>query len=116
MLQDEPLLLDMLNAAADAVEFVGSADQTQFKADKMLQYAVIRCIEIVGEAARKVSRGFQSANPEIPWPDIVGMRHRLIHNYSDVRLDLVWSVVHDKLPELIAALRQLVPPDPDEPQ
>jgi uncharacterized protein with HEPN domain len=42
------------------------------------------------------------------------MRHRLIQNYSDVRLDLVWSVVHDKLPELIAALRQLVPPDPDE--
>jgi uncharacterized protein with HEPN domain len=53
----------------------------------------------------------------VGWPDklhCVGMRHRLIQNYSDVRLDLVWSVVHDKLPELIAALRQLVPPDPDE--
>jgi uncharacterized protein with HEPN domain len=51
MLQDEPLLLDMLTAAGDAVEFVGSADQAQFSADKKLQYAVIRCIEIIGEAA-----------------------------------------------------------------
>jgi uncharacterized protein with HEPN domain len=114
MLQDEALLLDTLNAAADAVGFVGLADQAQFNSDKMLQYAVIRCIEIVGEAAGKISRGFQSAHPETPWRDIVGMRHRLIHNYSDVRLDLVWGVVHDELPELIAVLRQLVPPDPGD--
>jgi uncharacterized protein with HEPN domain len=114
MLRDEPLLLDMLTAACDAVEFLGGADQPQFSGDKMLQYAVIRCIEIIGEAAGKVSRSFQSAHPEIPWSDIVGMRHRLIHNYSDVRLDLVWGVVHQRLPDLIAVLRQLVPPDPDE--
>lgn len=111
MSRDEPLLLDMLQAASDAAEFVAAVDQTQFYADKLHQYAVIRCIEIIGEAAGKVSREFRDAHPEIPWSDIVGMRHRLIHNYSDVRLDLVWDVVRSKLPELIAILRPLVPPD-----
>lgn len=111
MSRDEPLLLDMLQAAGDAIEFVVFVDQTQFNAGKMLQYAVICCIEIIGEAAGKVSREFCNAHPEIPWSDIVGMRHRLIHNYSDVRLDLVWEVVRSKLPELIAVLRPLVPTD-----
>jgi uncharacterized protein with HEPN domain len=102
MLRDEPLLLDLLQAAGDVVEFVAVVDETQFYAGKLHQYAVVRCIEIIGEAAGKVFREFRNAHPEIPWSDIVGMRHRLIHNYSDVRLDLVWDVVRSKLPELIA--------------
>jgi uncharacterized protein with HEPN domain len=114
MLQDEPRLLDMLQAANDAVGFVAGVEQAQFNANKMQQYAVIRCIEIIGEAAGKVSRAFQGAHPEIPWADIVGMRHRLVHNYGDVRLDLVWDVSQLKLPELIAALRPLIPPDRDD--
>lgn len=73
MLQDETLLLDMLLAAQDAVEFVANLDHTKFEASKLHQNAVIRSIEIVGEAASKVSRDFQQANPEIPWSAIVGI-------------------------------------------
>jgi uncharacterized protein with HEPN domain len=116
MLQDEPLLLDILQAASDAIEFVATLDQAKFNASKLHQNAVIRCIEIIGEAAGKVSREFQDAHPEIPWRDITGMRHRLIHNYADVRLDLVWHVSKNKLPELIAAIRPLIPPGPADTQ
>jgi len=110
MLRDETLLLDMLQAARDAVEFVTNLDQAQFDASKLHQNAVIRSIEIIGEAAGKVSRDFQQAHLEIPWSAIVGMRHRLIHAYSDVDFGLVWDVARSRLPDLIAILEPLVPP------
>jgi uncharacterized protein with HEPN domain len=110
MLRDEILLLDMLQAARDAVEFVASLDQPQFEASKLHQNAVIRSIEIIGEAAGKVSRSFQQAHPEIPWSAIVGMRHRLVHAYNDVELGLVWDVARSRLPDLIAILEPFVPP------
>jgi uncharacterized protein with HEPN domain len=110
MLRDEALLLDMLLAARDVQEFVAVLDHAQFDASKLHQNAVIRSIEIIGEAARGVSRGFQQAHPEIPWGAIVGMRHRLVHDYNQVDLDLVWTVARDRLPELIAVLEPLVPP------
>jgi uncharacterized protein with HEPN domain len=75
---------------------------------------VIRCLEIISEAAAKVSGEFRDAHPDIKWREIIGMRHRLIHNYADVRLDVVWDVVQDKLPGLIAALKPLVPPGDDD--
>ncbi len=110
MLRDEALVLDMLLAARDAMEFVAELDQPRFETSRLHQNAVIRSIEIIGEAAGKVSRGFQQAHPEIPWSAIVGMRHRLIHDYNQVRIDLVWDVARNPLPELVAALGPLVPP------
>ena len=110
MLRDEALLLDMLLAARDAMEFVAELDQSQFETSRLHQNAVIRSIEIIGEAAGKVSRACQQAHPEIPWSAIVGMRHRLIHDYNQVRIDLVWDVARNRLPELVAALEPLVPP------
>ncbi len=109
-MRDEPLLLDMLQAARDAVGFVADLDQDRFNASKLHQNAVVRSIEIIGEAAGKVSRGFQQVHPEIPWSAIVGMRHRLIHAYNDVDLDLVWDVARIRLPDLIVILEPLVPP------
>jgi uncharacterized protein with HEPN domain len=111
--RDEPLLLDMLLAASDARSFVETLDQPQFNDSKLHQAAVIRCLEIIGEAAAKVSREFRDAHPDIEWREITGMRHRLIHNYADVRLDVVWDVLQDKLPRLIADLQPLVPPADD---
>jgi uncharacterized protein with HEPN domain len=66
-------------------------------------------LEIIGEAAGKISAATQAAHPEIPWREITGMRHRLIHGYAEVRLDLVWMVLRDRLGPLIAILEQLVP-------
>lgn len=70
---------------------------------------MIRSLEVIGGAAGKVSAATQAANSKIPWREMAGMRHRLIHGYGDVRLDLVWVVVCDRLGPLITALEALVP-------
>jgi uncharacterized protein with HEPN domain len=107
--RDSALLLDMLLAAEDARAFVKGLDEPAFLASRLHQNAAIRSLEIVGEAAGKVSAATQTAHPEIPWREITGMRHRLIHGYADVRLDLVWAVLRDRLPPLLAALERLAP-------
>jgi uncharacterized protein with HEPN domain len=110
MLRDEPLLLDMFLAASEAIAFVAAMDESQFVASKLHQNAVIRSLEVIGEAATKVSTEFRDAHPEIAWRDIIGTRNRLIHNYSNVSLDVIWDISQNKLPELIATLRLLVSP------
>ena len=107
--RDAALLLDMLLAARDAAQFLTGMDEAAFKASRLHQNAVIRSLEVIGEAAAKVSPATRAAHPDIEWRDMVGMRHRLIHGYADVRLDLVWTVAVNQLPPLIAALAPLVP-------
>ena len=87
--RDAALLLDMLLAARDADGFVEGLDESDFLASRLHQNAAIRSLEVLGEAAGKVSPAFRAAHSEIPWRDIAGMRHRLIHGYGEVRLDLV---------------------------
>ena len=107
--RDASLLLDMLLAARDAVGFLRGIDEGAFLASRLHQNAVIRSLEVIGEAAGKVSAVTQAAHPEIPWREITGMRHRLIHGYAEVRLDLVWTVAQERLGPLIAALEPLIP-------
>ena len=109
--KDLSLLLDMLLAARDAQDFVAGMDAAAFRASRLHQNAVIRSLEVIGEAAGKVSPGFRAAHPTIPWHEIVGMRHRLIHDDAEVDLDLVWSVVGEELDPLIATLAPLIPPE-----
>lgn len=109
--RDAALLLDMLLAAEDAQSFVAGLDQAAFLASALHQSAVVRQITIIGEAANRVSRAFQAAHPAIAWSNIIGMRHRLVHGYDEVRLDQVWAVVQTHLPALAATLRPLIPPD-----
>lgn len=113
MWRDDALLLDILIAAGDAREFVRVLDWQGFAASKLHQSAVIRSLEVIGEAASKVSPEFQKRHPEIPWSEIVGMRNRLIHAYNEVRLDIVWEVVQNRLPPLIMLLQPLIPPEGD---
>jgi uncharacterized protein with HEPN domain len=107
--RDAALLLDMLLAARDAVEFVGGLDEATFQTSRLHQNAVIRALEVIGEAAGKVSTETATTHSGIDWRRITGMRHRLIHGYGDVKLDIVWMTVRDYLPSLIATLEQLVP-------
>jgi uncharacterized protein with HEPN domain len=107
--KDAALLLDMLLAARDARGFVADLTEAAFRASRLHQNAVIRSLEVIGEAAGKVSLPTRSANPDIPWREVTGMRHRLIHGYADIRLDLVWMVAQDRLGPLIEALGRLVP-------
>lgn len=112
--RDAALLLDMLLAARDAMGFVAGMEEAAFLESRLHQNAVIRALEVLGEAAGKVSAGVRAAHPELPWREMTAMRHRLIHGYAEVRLDLVWAVVRDHLPGLVAALAPLVPPDEGE--
>jgi uncharacterized protein with HEPN domain len=107
--RDTALLLDMLLAARDARAFIAGLNEAAFVASRLHQNAVIRSLAIIGEAAGKVSPAFRAAQPAIPWREIIGMRHRLIHGYGEVRLDLVWQVVDRRLGLLIAAVEPLVP-------
>ncbi len=98
----------MLDAACDAIEFTEGRSRGDLGKDRMLALSLVKLIEIVGEAASRVSPKTQAAHPEIPWPDIVGMRNRLIHAYYDIDLDRVWDTVIDDLPPLIEDLEPLV--------
>ena len=112
--RDLALLLDMALAATDAMSFAAELNEAAFLKSRLHQNAVIRSLEIIGEAASKVSPAFRDAHQQIPWREITGMRHRLIHGYGEVRLDVVWAVVRDDLPALIETLRSLIPPDTDK--
>lgn len=107
--RDIALLLDVMLAAKDGQSFIGGPDFPAFAGSRLRSNAVIRSIEVIGGAAGKVSADFCIAHPEIPWREITGMRHRLIHGDAEVRLDLVWHVASVKLPSLIAELEKHVP-------
>ena len=96
------------------LSFVADLDERAFLASDLHQSAVIRKFEVIGEAAGKVSTAFCAAHPEIPWKQMTGMRHRLIHDYGDVRFDIVWRVTTETLPNLIGMLRPLIPPKTGE--
>lgn len=99
---------DMRLHAARARRFLGSRSLDEFLADEMAQAAVVRCVEVVGEAARLVSEDTRRRAPEIPWPLITGMRHVLAHDYGTVDLDRVYRVVTEQLPGLLTHLGALL--------
>ena len=103
---DEALILDMILAARDALKFVEGLTETQFIDSRLHQNAAIRSLEIIGEAANRVSASTRIAEPEVAWREIIGMRHRLIHGYADVRLDRVWFVLKERLVPLITVLER----------
>ena len=82
----------------------------EFDQDENLRMALAHLIQTLGEAARRVSPAFQQIHPEIPWKQIVGMRHKVVHDYLHVDYDIVWGVVTVDLSSLIADLEKVVPP------
>ena len=101
----------MRDAAQQALLFIQGETRRSLDENIMLVFALVKAIEIIGEAASQVSADFQEAHPQIPWQVIIGMRNRLIHAYFDVNLDIVWETVTEDLPPLIAELERLVPPE-----
>lgn len=120
----DPAYIDhMLGAIARIRSYVGRRRRAGFLRAPLLQDAVLRNIEIIGEAAGRVSPEFAARHPEIPWRDIVGMRNRLIHGYLTVNLDIVWRVVatdlrvlQPKLQTLAAQVSATAPPPPAPPR
>lgn len=114
MWRDDALLLDILHAARLIRDFTGDVDEERFMRDELIQSAVIRQFEIIGEAANLVSTQFVLDHPEIPWPKMVSMRNRLIHGYAKVRLEIVWKAISTSIPELISLIEPLVPPEEEQ--
>jgi uncharacterized protein with HEPN domain len=110
MLNDEAYLLDMLLSARLIAEYADGLSEVQLQGSQLHQDAIIRRLEIIGEAARHVSEETRSAHPTIEWTKITGMRHRLAHDYRSIDLDVVWLVVLGEIPALIAYLQRIVPP------
>jgi uncharacterized protein with HEPN domain len=98
----------MLDAANEALEFIHGKNRSDLDTDRMLVLSLVKELEIIGEAANKVSAETRSQSNAIPWQDISGMRNRLIHAYFDVDLDVVWSTVTKDLPSLKAELDRLL--------
>jgi uncharacterized protein with HEPN domain len=95
----------MLDAANEALTFARGRTRADLDSDRMLALALVKCIEIIGEAAARVTAAGRQAHPTIPWANIVAMRNRLIHAYFDIDMDRVWDTLVDDLPPLVSALR-----------
>ncbi len=98
----------MLDAAREALTFLDGRTLDDLKTDRMLVLALVKELEIIGEAASKVSDEVRVLATDIPWPIIVGMRNRLIHAYFDVSIEIVWTTATSKLPELVERLENLL--------
>ena len=105
---DRISLAQMLDHAREAVAMAAGRTRHELDTDRMLMLALTRLIEIVGEAARRVSKKARSEHPDIPWSQIVGMRDRLIHGYDVVDPDLLWDTIELDLPPLVMQLRQVL--------
>ena len=101
-------LLDMLNAAKLAQDFVFGVTWEDFQSDLMRQAAVPRQIEIIGEAARRISETSQAEIPDISWHQIIGMRNRIVHEYERLNLVRLWDTIQIALPELITVLERVI--------
>jgi uncharacterized protein with HEPN domain len=109
---DISLLWDMREAARKVQQFVAAKTFHEYSRDEVLQAAVERKLEIIGEAARGISDEFQQEHPELPWRGIISQRHFLAHEYGEVRQEKLWRVATIRIPELLDQLEKLIPPLP----
>lgn len=112
--QDDIRMRHMLDAAREAVSFAQGRTRGDLDTDRQLVLALVKDVEIVGEAATRVAEPARRRLPEIPWERLVGMRNRLVHAYFDINLDIVWKTVTEDLPGLISLLEPAIrhPPGP----
>ena len=107
-LQDNTTRLKhMLDASKKAISFVNDRTFQDLEEDELLALALVKLIEIVGEAASRISKEYQAEHPEIPWSAMIGMRNRLVHAYFDINLKVLWQTTQEDLPSLINELNKL---------
>jgi uncharacterized protein with HEPN domain len=98
----------MLEHAREAVSLIAGKGRADLRRERMLELALVRLIEIVGEAATRVGPEGQARHSSIPWRQVIGMRNRLVHGYDKVDLDVLWDTVEEELPPLIEELERIV--------
>ncbi|MEO0706653.1 MAG: DUF86 domain-containing protein [Cyanobacteria bacterium J06649_5] len=112
MSRDTSALVDILEAIQLINQYIKGINQEQFEENVEKQDAILRRIPIIGEATKRLTTEFRAEHQEIPWKEIAGMRDILSHDYDEVDLEEVWSVIQNNLPSLLAYIQPLVPPKP----
>lgn len=112
MMKDEMVYLGhMLDYARSAVNKIEGKEKSDFDEDENLRFALAYTLQVIGEAARNITPETRDRYKQIPWSDITGMRHRIVHNYINVKFEIVWDVVRYELSNLIVELEKIVPPE-----
>lgn len=107
--EDATRIRHMIDAAEATQRFIAGRERDDLDNDQMLLFAILRAIEIIGEAASRVSEQARDESPSVPWSAIVAMRNRLIHAYFEVDAEIVWKTVTEEIPPLLAQLLAIVP-------
>jgi uncharacterized protein with HEPN domain len=111
LVKDDQLYLGhMLDVSRQAMAKVEGLDRSEFDADENLRLALAHLIQMIGEAARRVSPATCASHPQLPWTEIIGMRHKIVHDYLGVDFDIVWEVVTADLPQLADELKRILSP------
>lgn len=99
---------DMLAYAERAMQHVATLDEAAFRRSRLHQDAVVRAVMVIGEAAYRTTPAFRAGHPELPWQEVIRMRHKLVHDYGEISLTVVWETVRDDLPALLPVLRAIL--------
>jgi uncharacterized protein with HEPN domain len=105
--RDRDFLADILEASGRALRYIADMNYEQFAVDSKTQDAVIRTLEIVGEATKRLSDELRANHDQVPWKNMAGLRDRLIHGYFGVNLDIVWQIVTEELPAVQNNVREI---------
>ena len=111
---DRERVQHMLEAARDAVTIAAGRHRQEMEGDILLRHALVHCVQVIGEAAARVTASARARTSELPWAKIVGMRHILVHDYFKVDHDAVWRVVVEHLPQMIPLLETALSNWPEE--
>lgn len=112
MRQDDRVRLrHMSDAAREACRFIQGRSRDDLDHDVQLVWALVKAVEIIGEAAYQLSQETRASIPRMPWEDLIGMRHRLVHAYFDINLDILWRTVEEDLPALVSVLEPSIAPE-----
>lgn len=109
---NDAAVFDMLRAAEATLRHVAGKTRDDYEREELLRHAVERSIEIIGEAARRLTNEFREQYPQVPWRVIIATRHILAHDYDEVDNDIVWRIVTNHIPVLMEQLRPLIPLQP----
>ncbi|MXY50451.1 MAG: DUF86 domain-containing protein [Gemmatimonadetes bacterium] len=105
---DRVSLVDMRNYAVEAVDLTDGKSLNDLFEDRIRQLALLKLVETVGDAANRVSEKTKQKHVTIPWPQIIGVRNRLVHGYDAVNLDILWNIIRNDLPSLITELEDII--------
>jgi uncharacterized protein with HEPN domain len=107
--RDDAYLFDILDSARIALEYMNNKTSEEFTKNALLQDAVVRRLEIIGEASNRVSSETQKKYAHLPWQAMKGTRNRIVHEYDSIELDIIWEIVQQDLPALVSELEKIVP-------